>query len=264
MWALQRSPSAPRCSPRPAIPGIAEVALCFPIDPADPAAGRAARRRPRRRPRRRRPRGAAGRGRRRRRARPAGRHCFGPGAAGARLEGSKAWMKEVLADAGVPTAAPRQPSASTTKPPRSRSSRRSAPPYVVKTDGLAAGKGVVVTESLAEARDAVRAYLSGEAFGDAGRTLVIEEGLAGPGALAARRVQRRPRRGAAARARAGLQARRSTATPARTPAAWARTHRCRSSTDADRRPGDGPRGTPHAARGSPTTTPTTAACSTPG
>ena len=40
--------------------------------------------------------------------------------------------------------------------------------YVVKTDGLAAGKGVVVTESIAEARDAVRAYLSGEAFGDAG------------------------------------------------------------------------------------------------
>jgi phosphoribosylamine--glycine ligase len=53
-------------------------------------------------------------------------------------------------------------------------------PYVVKTDGLAAGKGVVVTESLTEARDAVRAYLSGEAFGDAGRTLVIEEGLSGP------------------------------------------------------------------------------------
>ena len=51
---------------------------------------------------------------------------------------------------------------------------------MVKTDGLAAGKGVVVTESLAEARDAVRAYLSGEAFGDAGRTLVIEEGLTGP------------------------------------------------------------------------------------
>ncbi len=50
----------------------------------------------------------------------------------------------------------------------------------MKTDGLAAGKGVVVTESLTEARDAVRAYLSGEAFGDAGRTLVIEEGLTGP------------------------------------------------------------------------------------
>jgi len=52
--------------------------------------------------------------------------------------------------------------------------------YVVKTDGLAAGKGVIVTESIAEARDAVRAYLSGDAFGDAGRTCVIEEGLTGP------------------------------------------------------------------------------------
>src|SRR4029450_3118278 len=52
--------------------------------------------------------------------------------------------------------------------------------YVVKTDGLAAGKGVLVTESIDEARDAVRAYLSGAAFGDAGRTLVIEEGMRGP------------------------------------------------------------------------------------
>jgi phosphoribosylamine--glycine ligase len=53
-------------------------------------------------------------------------------------------------------------------------------PYVVKTDGLAAGKGVIVTEWITEARDAVRAYLSGEAFGEAGRTCVIEEGLHGP------------------------------------------------------------------------------------
>jgi phosphoribosylamine--glycine ligase len=51
---------------------------------------------------------------------------------------------------------------------------------VVKTDGLAAGKGVLVTESLTEARDAVRAYLTGVAFGDAGRTVVLEEGLTGP------------------------------------------------------------------------------------
>src|SRR4029077_14949523 len=50
----------------------------------------------------------------------------------------------------------------------------------VKTDGLAAGKGVIVTESVAEARDAVRSYLSGAAFGEAGRTCVIEEGLGGP------------------------------------------------------------------------------------
>ncbi len=71
-------------------------------------------------------------------------------------------------------------SASTTSTPRWQFLEAFAPPYVVKTDGLAAGKGVVVTESLADARDAVRAYLSGEAFGDAGRTLVVEEGLTGP------------------------------------------------------------------------------------
>ena len=51
---------------------------------------------------------------------------------------------------------------------------------MIKTDGLAVRKGVLVTESLAEARDAVRDYLSGRAFGDAGRTVVIEEGLTGP------------------------------------------------------------------------------------
>ena len=52
--------------------------------------------------------------------------------------------------------------------------------YVVKTDGLAGGKGVFVTESIDDARDAVRAYLSGAAFGAAGRTVVIEEGMTGP------------------------------------------------------------------------------------
>src|SRR2546423_14846507 len=53
-------------------------------------------------------------------------------------------------------------------------------PYVIKTDGLAAGKGVLVTESLDEAAEDVRAKLSGSAFGDAGRTVVVEEGLSGP------------------------------------------------------------------------------------
>src|SRR5262249_36429513 len=52
--------------------------------------------------------------------------------------------------------------------------------YVIKTDGLAAGKGVRVTESLDEARETVREYLSGRAFGAAGTTCVIEEGLTGP------------------------------------------------------------------------------------
>ena len=176
VWALQRSPSAPEVFAAPGNPGIAETALCFPIDPADPAqvaqladdlavdlvvvgpevplvAGVADA------------------------VRARDRHCFGPGAAGARLEGSKAWMKHVLA--GVPTARHRSFGVDEHDAALAYLEEFAAP-YVVKTDGLAAGKGVVVTESLADARDAVRSYLSGEAFGDAGRTLVIEEGLAGP------------------------------------------------------------------------------------
>ncbi|MGH9003179.1 MAG: phosphoribosylamine--glycine ligase, partial [Acidimicrobiia bacterium] len=106
-----------------------------------------------------------------------GRLAFGPRAAAARLEGSKAWMKEVLAGAGVPTAR----YGTFTDEAGAFGFLETLPGfYVVKTDGLAAGKGVLVTESLAEAKAAVRAYLSGEAFGDAGRTVVIEEGLTGP------------------------------------------------------------------------------------
>jgi phosphoribosylamine--glycine ligase len=111
------------------------------------------------------------------RLRAAGRLVFGPGADGARLEGSKAWMKRVLEDAGVATAAH---GAFTDAGPAFAFLDTLSGLYVVKTDGLAAGKGVLVTESLADARDAVGAYLSGEAFGDAGRTVVIEEGLTGP------------------------------------------------------------------------------------
>jgi len=106
-----------------------------------------------------------------------GKRVFGPGADGARLEGSKAWMKEVLVDAGVPTAAH---GAFTDLEPALAFLDTLTGLYVVKTDGLAAGKGVLVTESIDEARDAVAAYLSGAAFGDAGSTVVIEEGLTGP------------------------------------------------------------------------------------
>jgi len=109
----------------------------------------------------------------------AGRAAFGPSRAAARLEGSKAWMKEVLVAAGVSTA--RHATFRAGDEDRAQAFLGSlAGLYVVKTDGLAAGKGVVVTESIAEARDAVREYLSGAAFGDAGRTCVIEEGLTGP------------------------------------------------------------------------------------
>src|SRR5205085_8455525 len=107
-----------------------------------------------------------------------GRLAFGPGAAPARLEGSKAWMKNVLSIAGVPTA---RYGAFTTGGQEAalRFLDTLSDLFVVKTDGLAAGKGVVVTTSRAEAREAVRAYLSGEAFGAAGKTVVIEEGLTG-------------------------------------------------------------------------------------
>ncbi len=111
------------------------------------------------------------------RLRADGRLVFGPGADGARLEGSKAWMKEVLVDAGVATAAH---GAFTDEAEALAFLDAMGDLFVVKTDGLAAGKGVLVTTDRAEAVDAVRAYLSGEAFGDAGRTLVIEEGLTGP------------------------------------------------------------------------------------
>ncbi|MBK5287513.1 MAG: phosphoribosylamine--glycine ligase [Acidimicrobiia bacterium] len=104
---------------------------------------------------------------------------FGPSAAAARLEGSKAWMKEILASAEVPTA--RHGTFTAAEEPAALAYLETLPGlYVVKTDGLAAGKGVLVTESLAEARDGVREYLAGRAFGDAGRTVVIEEGLTGP------------------------------------------------------------------------------------
>jgi len=111
------------------------------------------------------------------RLRAAGRRVFGPGADGARLEGSKAYMKDVVHAAGVPTA--RYGTFRDVEP--ALAFLRTLPGlYVVKTDGLAAGKGVLVTESLDEAADDVRDKLSGSSFGDAGRTVVIEEGLTGP------------------------------------------------------------------------------------
>lgn len=111
------------------------------------------------------------------RLRAAGRLVFGPGADGARLEGSKAFMKHVLVDAGVSTA---RYGAFTDVEPALDFLRSLTSPWVVKTDGLAAGKGVFVTTSLIEAEDDVKAKLAGKAFGEAGRTVVIEEGFTGP------------------------------------------------------------------------------------
>ena len=106
---------------------------------------------------------------------------FGPGADGAALESSKAWMKEIVSAAGVPTAA----YAAFDSDPAGRRAAHAyletlPPPYVVKTSGLAAGKGVLVTDELAEAHADVDAKLDGTAFGDAGRRIVIEEGMGGP------------------------------------------------------------------------------------
>jgi len=113
------------------------------------------------------------------RLRSAGTPVFGPGAAGARLEGSKAHLKQVLHRAGVPTAASRAFGAGE-EAGAETFLRSMGGPWVVKTDGLAAGKGVLVTEDVDQAVADVHAKLSGASFGGAGRVVVIEEGLVGP------------------------------------------------------------------------------------
>ena len=109
--------------------------------------------------------------------RQAGRNVFGPNAAAARIEGSKAFAKEVMARRGVPTAR------------WGRFDRVDAATAfvdelggraVVKADGLAAGKGVTVAADRDEAEGAIRASLVDGAFGDAGATVVVEEVLEGP------------------------------------------------------------------------------------
>lgn len=111
------------------------------------------------------------------RLRAAGKLVFGPGADGAQVEGSKAYMKELACAAGVPTA---RHGTFTEVEPALAFLRTLPPPYVVKTDGPAAGKGVLVTPDLAAAEADVRAKLSGSSFGDAGRTVIVEEGMTGP------------------------------------------------------------------------------------
>lgn len=102
--------------------------------------------------------------------------CFGPGAAGAQMEGSKLFSKQVMERAGAPTAAY---GSFTDEEGALAYVREQGAPLVVKADGLAAGKGVVVATELAQAEDAVRECFAG-AFGAAGSTVVIEEMLTGP------------------------------------------------------------------------------------
>ncbi|MDP8969193.1 MAG: phosphoribosylamine--glycine ligase, partial [Actinomycetota bacterium] len=107
----------------------------------------------------------------------AGIPVFGPTREGARIEGSKAFAKQVMAAAGVPTAgywAGSDPSAA------KAALERFAPPYVVKADGLAAGKGVRICAGRAEAHAAIDAAMVERVFGEAGATVVVEEFLDGP------------------------------------------------------------------------------------
>ena len=108
--------------------------------------------------------------------RAAGLTIFGPTQAAAQLEGSKAFTKDFLARQQIPTAEYQN---FTEVEPALAYLREKGAPIVVKADGLAAGKGVIVAMTLQEAEDAVRDMLSGNAFGDAGSRVVIEEFLDG-------------------------------------------------------------------------------------
>jgi phosphoribosylamine--glycine ligase len=106
----------------------------------------------------------------------AGVPCFGPDATCAQLEGSKAFAKEVMTAAGVPTAAYQ----TFTDPAKARAYARDlGGPVVVKADGLAAGKGVTVAKDTAEALAAIDEAMVDKAFGAAGGTVVVEEALVG-------------------------------------------------------------------------------------
>ncbi len=106
----------------------------------------------------------------------AGLRCFGPRAAAARLEGSKAFTKDFLARHDIPTADYRT---FEHVEPALDYIRSNGAPIVIKADGLAAGKGVIVAATDQEAENAVRDMLEQNAFGDAGTTVVIEEFLRG-------------------------------------------------------------------------------------
>ncbi|KZZ48629.1 phosphoribosylamine--glycine ligase [Thalassolituus sp. HI0120] len=106
----------------------------------------------------------------------AGLKAFGPSKGAAQLEGSKAFTKDFLARQNIPTADYQN---FTEVEPALAYLREKGAPIVVKADGLAAGKGVIVAETLEQAEAAVKDMLSGNAFGDAGCRVVIEEFLTG-------------------------------------------------------------------------------------
>jgi phosphoribosylamine--glycine ligase len=173
--ALARSSLTAELVVAPGNPGVAEVATTLELDPADPAAVAEA---------------AAGLDSDlvvigpeaplvtgvADALRAQGRLVFGPDAAAARIEGSKSHAKELMRRAGIATA---RWKSFRDAPSAAAYLDELGPPYVVKADGLASGKGVVVTTDRSEAEDAVEAALLRGRFGAAGRTLVIEEFLDG-------------------------------------------------------------------------------------
>ncbi|KUJ72702.1 phosphoribosylamine--glycine ligase [Thiomicrospira sp. WB1] len=106
----------------------------------------------------------------------AGLKCFGPTQAAAQLEGSKAFSKDFLAKHHIPTAAYQ---VFTEVEPAHAYLEEVGAPIVVKADGLAAGKGVILAQTVSEAKNAVTDMLSGNKFGQAGARVVIEEFLQG-------------------------------------------------------------------------------------
>ena len=102
--------------------------------------------------------------------------CFGPSAKAAQLEGSKSFTKDFLARHNIPSAAYQT---FTDPAPAIAYVRQQGAPIVIKADGLAAGKGVIVAMNLAEAEAAIQDMLEGNAFGEAGHRVVVEEFLEG-------------------------------------------------------------------------------------
>jgi phosphoribosylamine--glycine ligase len=177
-WRLRRDPDVEAVVAAPGNPGIADLGACHPVDLADPTAMLALAEREAVDLTVVGPEGPLDRGvvdvfRR------AGRPIVGPVRAGSALECSKAFAKAFMMRAGVPTARAII-CHDLGRALQVVSGAEFGFPVVVKADGLAAGKGVVVAEDRPTAETAVRAAMEGRQFGAAGETLVIEECLTGP------------------------------------------------------------------------------------
>lgn len=173
-WRLSQSPMCDKLYAAPGNPGIAELATCVVLDPADHAAATTFCREhqvglvivgpeaPL----------VDGLGDS---LRAAGIKVFGPNANAAILEGSKGFVKDLCAREGIPTAAYARHS---DKAAALADLARFGLPVVIKADGLAAGKGVIIAETDAQAQDAIETMFGG-GFGDAGAEVVIEEFMTG-------------------------------------------------------------------------------------